>query len=100
MQKEYTKDEEQRKLLLLLAVNAELQKEWERAAVYYEQLLLYAPEFAEGYGKYGLFLLRRGRRIPAGDFMFYTEAVRQMGRIVRALKSGKNRWKVKQGEGK
>ena len=36
------------------------------------------------------------RRIPAGDFMFYTEAVRQMGRIVRALKSGKNRWKVKQ----
>ena len=28
--------------------------------------------------------------------MFYTEAVRQMGRIVRALKSGKNRWKVKQ----
>ena len=25
-----------------------------------------------------------------------TEAVRQMGRIVRALKSGKNRWKVKQ----
>ena len=28
--------------------------------------------------------------------MFYTEAVRQMGRIVRAFKSGKNRWKVKQ----
>ena len=62
LQKEYTKDEEQRKLLLLLAVNAELQKEWERAAVYYEQLLLYAPEFAEGYGKYGLFLLRRGQK--------------------------------------
>ena len=62
LQKEYTKDEEQRKLLLLLAVNAELQKEWERAAVYYEQLLLYAPEYAEGYGKYGLFLLRRGQR--------------------------------------
>ena len=49
-------------MLLLLAVNAELQKEWERAAVYYEQLLLYAPEFAEGYGKYGLFLLRRGQK--------------------------------------
>lgn len=61
LQKEYKKDEEQRKLLLLLAANAELQKEWERAAVYYEQLLLYAPEYAEGYGKYGLFLLRRGQ---------------------------------------
>ena len=44
---------------LLLAVNAELQKEGERAAVYYEQLLLYAPEFAEGYGKYGLFLFAK-----------------------------------------
>lgn len=62
LQKEYTKDEEQRKILLLLAANAELQREWERAAVYYEQLLLYAPEYAEGYGKYGLFLLRRGQR--------------------------------------
>ena len=45
----------------MLAANAELQEEWERAAVYYEQLLLYAPEFGEGYGKYGLFLLRRGQ---------------------------------------
>ncbi|MDD5804473.1 protein kinase domain-containing protein [Blautia sp. HCP3S3_H10_1] len=61
LQKEFTKDEEQQKLLLLLAANAELQREWEKAAVYYEQLLLYAPEFAEGYGKYGLFLLRRGQ---------------------------------------
>ena len=61
LQKEFTKDEETRRLLLLLAANAELQKEWERAAVYYEQLLLYAPEYAEGYGKYGLFLLRRGQ---------------------------------------
>lgn len=61
LQKVYTRDEEQRKLLLLLAASAELQKEWERAAVYYEQLLLYAPEYAEGYGKYGLFLLRRGQ---------------------------------------
>ena len=62
IQKEYTKDDEQRRLLLLLAANAELQKEWERAAIYYEQLLLYAPEYADGYGKYGLFLLRRGQK--------------------------------------
>lgn len=60
LQKEYKKDEEQKKLLLLLAANAELQKEWERAEVYYEQLLLYASADAECYGKYGLFLLRRG----------------------------------------
>lgn len=59
--KDYPQEESQRKLLLMLAVNAELQEEWERAAVYYEQLLLYAPEFGEGYGKYGLFLLRRGQ---------------------------------------
>lgn len=62
IQKEYKEDKEQRRILLLLAANAELQKEWKRAAVYYEQLLLYAPEYAEGYGKYGLFLLRRGQR--------------------------------------
>lgn len=62
IQKEYKEDREQRRILLLLAANAELQKEWKRAAVYYEQLLLYAPEYAEGYGKYGLFLLRRGQR--------------------------------------
>lgn len=62
LQKEYKEDQEQRQILLLLAANAELESQWERAAVYYEQLLLYAPEYAEGYGKYGLFLLRRGQR--------------------------------------
>ncbi len=65
MQKEYKGDDEQRKLLLLLAANAELSQEWERAAVYYEQLLLYAPDYPEGYGKYGLFLLRRGQKRSA-----------------------------------
>lgn len=65
LQKEYKGDEEQRKLLLLLAANAELLRKWERAAVYYEQLLLYAPDYSEGYGKYGLFLLRRGQNRSA-----------------------------------
>ena len=50
---------------MLLAANAELSQEWERAAVYYEQLLLYAPDYPEGYGKYGLFLLRRGQKRSA-----------------------------------
>ena len=65
MQTENKGDDEQRKLLLLLAANAELSQEWERAAVYYEQLLLYAPDYPEGYGKYGLFLLRRGQKRSA-----------------------------------
>lgn len=61
-QKQYPKKEEQRRILLLLAVNAELQGQWDRAGVYYEQLLLYDHEYAEGYGKYGLFLLRTGKK--------------------------------------
>ena len=61
MQQEYKGKEEQRKLLLLLAANAELQEEWERTAVYYEQLLLYDPQYEEGYGKYGIFLFRAGQ---------------------------------------
>ena len=60
LQKQYSEKEAQRKLLLLLAANAELMREWEKAAVYYEQLLLYDPRYPEGYAKYGLFLLRRG----------------------------------------
>lgn len=61
MQQEYKGKEEQRKLLLLLAANAELQEEWERTTVYYEQLLLYDPQYEEGYGKYGIFLFRAGQ---------------------------------------
>lgn len=58
--KEYPEKELQRKLLLMLALNGELQGEPEHAAVYYEQLLLYDPEFGETYGRYGLFLCRQG----------------------------------------
>lgn len=60
LQNQYSEKEAQRKLLLLLAANAELMREWEKAAVYYEQLLLYDSRYPEGYAKYGLFLLRRG----------------------------------------
>ena len=60
LQDQYSEKEAQRKLLLLLAANAELMKEWEKTAVYYEQLLLYDPQYPEGYAKYGLFLIRRG----------------------------------------
>lgn len=60
--KKYPDKEYQRKLLLLLALNGELQGEAERAAVYYEQILLYDMEFGEAYGQYGLFLCRQGQQ--------------------------------------
>ena len=56
----YKKEEEQKKLLLLLAANSEYQGEEARAELYYEQLLLYEPEYREGYGAYGLFLWNKG----------------------------------------
>ena len=58
--KEYPEKEYQRRILLLLALNGELEGDAEHAAVYYEQLLLYDAEFGEAYGRYGLFLYRQG----------------------------------------
>ena len=58
----YKKEEEQRRLLLLLAVNEEYQKDMERAEDYYRQLLLYEPEYREGYTEYGMFLWKKGDR--------------------------------------
>lgn len=56
--KKFQKKQEQRKLLLLLAANSEYQKEYDKAALYYQQLLLYDHSFREGYGEYGMFLIR------------------------------------------
>jgi Flp pilus assembly protein TadD len=100
LQKEYTKDEEQRKLLLLLAVNAELQKEWERAAVYYEQLLLYAPEFAEGYGKYGLFLLRRGQKNSSRRLYVLYRSSKADGTNCKSVEIWEKQMESETGEGK
>ena len=61
----YREKECQRRLLLLLAANSELMERPDRAAVYYEQLLLYDPEFGEGYTEYGLFLCRQNRKEAA-----------------------------------
>ena len=100
LQKEYTKDEEQRKMLLLLAVNAELQKEWERAAVYYEQLLLYAPEFAEGYGKYGLFLLRRGQKNSSRRLYVLYRSGKADGTDCKSVEIWEKQMESETGEGK
>lgn len=58
----YQGKQEQRRIALLLAWNAELLEEPERAALYYENLLLYDEEFRDGYGEYGMFLLRKGQK--------------------------------------
>ena len=58
--------EEQRYIALLLAWNAELLDEPERAALYYENLLLYDEGFRDGYGEYGMFLIRRGQKGASG----------------------------------
>lgn len=63
---EYRAEEEQKEILFRLAVNGELMGEGERAALYYEQLLLYYPEEAEGYAQYGLFLCRQGQEEASG----------------------------------
>lgn len=58
--KDYPETESQRKLLLMLALNGEIQGEEEHAAIYYEQLILYDEDYGEAYGQYGLFLCRNG----------------------------------------
>lgn len=59
--KDYPEKELQRKLLLMLALNGEIQGEEEHAAIYYEQLILYDEDYGEAYGQYGLFLCRNGQ---------------------------------------
>ena len=58
LRREYPGEEEQKKVLYLLALNAELAKKPERAAVYYEEYLLYYPDDSRAYSGYGLFLER------------------------------------------
>lgn len=56
----YQEEENQRRILLLLALNAQLQKEEERAVFYFEQLRIYHPNFEETYGEYGNYLIQIG----------------------------------------
>ncbi len=62
LQKECGKKEERRKILQLLAVNSEYQENYENAGFYYEQMLLYEETYREGYGEYGMFLIRVGEQ--------------------------------------
>ena len=58
MYQEFTGKEEQRRILGLLAINAEYMEAYRNAAFYYEQIIFYDETYEEGYGMYGLFLER------------------------------------------
>lgn len=62
LNRNYGEKEQQRRIELLLACNAELLDEPEKAALYYENLLLYDAEYPVAYGEYGMFLIRAGQK--------------------------------------
>ena len=62
LQGKYTKKEETRKILQLLATNSEYQESYEDVRLYYEQMLHYDEAYRAGYGEYGMFLLRTGQQ--------------------------------------
>lgn len=62
LNRNYGEKEQQRRIELLLACNAELLDEPEKAALYYENLLLYDEEYPVVYGEYGMFLIRTGQK--------------------------------------
>ena len=62
LSRNYREKEQQRRIELLLAWNAEFLDETEKAALYYENLLLYDAEYRVVYGEYGMFLLRIGQK--------------------------------------
>lgn len=93
--KEYTDQEQQRRLLLLLAVNGELQEKWERAALYYEQLLLYDPGYREGYGEYGMFLWRAGQKKASIRLREDYEKLEKKGMLENGSGKALSMWKEK-----
>ena len=65
LNRNYREKEQQRRIELLLAWNAELFKEPEKAALYYENILLYDEEYPVAYGEYGMFYFGSVRKKPA-----------------------------------
>lgn len=79
--KEYPESREQKRILLLLAVNGELMDNQERAKLYYEQLLIYAPGYTEGYGQYGMFLLRQGEKEESKNLWQEYQSLKSEGKV-------------------
>lgn len=96
--KEYPDRAAQRKLLLLLALNGEIQGEEEHAAVYYEQLLLYDRNYGEAYGQYGLFLCRMGQQEESLRLWKRFCAVREEGTLEEPGAETEQIWKERLGD--
>lgn len=58
----YKEEQHQKKILLMLALNAQMEGTKERVIFYYEQLLIYFPEYEPVYGEYGNYLVLTGER--------------------------------------
>lgn len=58
----YNEETYQKKLLLMLALNAQMEGSKERVIFYYEQVLVYFPEYEPVYGEYGNYLIQIGER--------------------------------------
>lgn len=89
----YKKEEEQRRLLLLLAVNEEYQKDMERAEEYYRQLLLYEPEYREGYTEYGMFLWKKGETEKSRKLLKEFEEKEEKGMLDGVSTENEKVWK-------
>lgn len=95
MLKQYREKSQQRQLLRLLAANSELNGEYEHSALYYEQMLLYEPEYLDGYGEYGMFLLRIGQREKSRELWEKYRQISKRG-SEEDMNTGRNRkmWEV------
>lgn len=58
----YKEEQYQKKLLSMLALNAQMEGKKDRVIFYYEQLLVYFPEYEPVYGEYGNYLVQTGER--------------------------------------
>ncbi len=81
LRREYAQEEEQKKILSLLALNAEYARKPSRAAVYYEEYLLYYPDDSRAYSSYGLFLERCGMETGSRRLWKAYKALLKEGKI-------------------
>ncbi|EJX01792.1 serine/threonine protein kinase [gut metagenome] len=90
--KAYPKKEEQNRILMLLALNAELAEEDAHARQYYQQLLLFDPDCTEGYGEYGRYLWRKGEKEKSLECFFHYESAESQGERQQEKTPGLLKW--------
>ena len=69
LMKVYSNKEDQIRILELLALNGELQDAPEKAEAYDSQLLMYEPEYGNGYIKYGRYLCRQNKTDESSEIL-------------------------------